>query len=319
MAKHNPRINRQSYRRIRRNRRIAGTILIILLLALVALILFGVARLVTKDKPADSESSAVSSSVSSEQKKPSSSSKDEASGSSSPEESSSQEEASSSEEESSVPESSAPESSAPDSSSQSVSSQASSKPADPDDPYYESEMPMLVNPWVKMPEGFVPEVTDIGDGYRLEVTAAQAWHDMQAAAWDDGISLWVISAYRTYERQVELYEQKVAEYESYGYSEDEAKEQAGQWVAVPGTSEHSLGLAADLCSLEESFENTDKFAWLQKHCAEYGFILRFPKDKVEKTGISYEPWHYRYVGSNHAKIIMEEGLCLEEYLDKYGK
>lgn len=91
-----------------------------------------------------------------------------------------------------------------------------------------------------------------------------------------------------------------------------------QWVAVPGTSEHCLGYAADLCSLEENFENSDQFAWLQKHCAEYGFILRYPKDKVDITKISYEPWHYRYVGSNHAQIIMSQGLCLEEYLEQYS-
>lgn len=108
------------------------------------------------------------------------------------------------------------------------------------------------------------------------------------------------------------------EYKNLGYSEADAKLEAGKWVAVPGTSEHCLGYAADLCSLEESFENSEQFAWLQEHCAEYGFILRYPKDKVDITKISYEPWHYRYVGSNHAQIIMSQGLCLEEYLEQYG-
>ena len=305
MAKRNPKINRLSYRQIRRNRRIAGTVLIIVLLALVALILFGVAKLITQNSPDDPSSAPISAASS---KTDLSSKADSTAGSSQAD----------STDESSQPEDSA---SSQETSSQPVSSQASSAPSadiNPDDPYYEPDMPMLVNPWNKMPEGFVPEVTDIGDGYRLETTAADAWHDMQAAAWGDGISLWVISAYRTYERQVELYEQKVAEYESYGYNTEEAKEQAAQWVAVPGTSEHSIGRAIDVCSLEESFENSEKFAWLQKHCAEFGFILRFPKDKVDVTGISYEPWHYRYVGVNHAKIIMEEGICLEEYLSKYG-
>ena len=112
------------------------------------------------------------------------------------------------------------------------------------------------------------------------------------------------------------YQEKVEEYKNLGYNEGDAKIEAGKWVAVPGTSEHCLGYAADLCSLEENFENSDQFAWLQKHCAEYGFILRYPKDKVDITKISYEPWHYRYVGSNHAQIIMSQGLCLEEYLEQ---
>ena len=141
---------------------------------------------------------------------------------------------------------------------------------------------------------------------------------MQAAAADDGVSLWAISAYRTLERQTELYEEKVAEYQALGYDEEQAKEEAGKWVAVPGTSEHCLGYAMDLCSLEDNFEDSAQFQWLQEHCADYGFILRYPKDKVEITKISYEPWHYRYVGSNHAKIIMSQGICLEEYLEQYG-
>ena len=89
-----------------------------------------------------------------------------------------------------------------------------------------------------------------------------------------------------------------------------------QYIAVPGTSEHSLGLAVDLNSLEESFEQTAQFKWLIEHCAEYGFILRYPKDKEDITGISYEPWHYRYVGEDHAAKIMEQGLCLEEYVQQ---
>ena len=169
-----------------------------------------------------------------------------------------------------------------------------------------------------MPDDYSPTVVSVGDNYKLEAKAAAAWQDMQAAAWEDGVSLWIISAYRTLERQTELYNEKVEEYKNLGYSEADAKLEAGKWVAVPGTSEHCLGYAADLCSLEESFENSEQFAWLQEHCAEYGFILRYPKDKVDITKISYEPWHYRYVGSNHAQIIMSQGLCLEEYLEQYG-
>ena len=168
-----------------------------------------------------------------------------------------------------------------------------------------------------MPDDYSPTVVSVGGNYKLESKAAAAWQDMQAAASRDGVSLWIISAYRTLERQTELYQEKVEEYKNLGYNEGDAKIEAGKWVAVPGTSEHCLGYAADLCSLEENFENSDQFAWLQKHCAEYGFILRYPKDKVDITKISYEPWHYRYVGSKHAQMIMSQGLCLEEYLEQY--
>lgn len=184
--------------------------------------------------------------------------------------------------------------------------------------YYEASLPMLVGPDNYMPDGFVPTVVSVGDNYKLETKAAAAWKDMQSAASKDGISLWIISAYRTLARQTELFNQKVDEYKNLGYMAEEAKAEAGKWVAVPGTSEHCLGYAADLCSLEESFEDSGQFKWLQAHCAEYGFILRYPKDKVSVTKISYEPWHYRYVGSNHAKIIMDNDLCLEEYLEQYG-
>lgn len=203
-------------------------------------------------------------------------------------------------------------------SSSSSSSSASGSSSGSKDTYYEASIPMLVGPENYMPDGFVPTVVSVGDNYKLETKAAAAWKDMQAAAKNDGVSLWIISAYRTLARQTELFNQKVDEYKNLGYTTEEATKEAGKWVAVPGTSEHCLGYAADLCSLEESFDQSSQFKWLQSHCAEYGFILRYPKDKVSVTKISYEPWHYRYVGSNHAKIIMDNGLCLEEYLEQYG-
>ncbi len=95
-------------------------------------------------------------------------------------------------------------------------------------------------------------------------------------------------------------------------------------VKRPGYSEHNTGLAVDLggsgnFKLEQDFENTAAFAWLIENCADYGFILRFPKGKEAITGVIYEPWHYRYVGKEAAKEIMSSNLCLEEYLEKYQK
>lgn len=293
-------------REVRRNRMIAFCCLVVLAILLIALIVWGIKNLVSGDDGKSSSESSLGT-VSTSQ----SSSPDNASNSDS-----SLSEAAASGGDSSADESASGASGS--SSSSKVSSGTSTSSINSSDPYYESSMPLLVNPDHLMPDDYSPTVVSVGGNYKLESKAAAAWQDMQAAASRDGVPLWIISAYRTLERQTELYQEKVEEYKNLGYNEGDAKIEAGKWVAVPGTSEHCLGYAADLCSLEENFENSDQFAWLQKHCAEYGFILRYPKDKVDITKISYEPWHYRYVGSNHAQIIMSQGLCLEEYLEQYG-
>jgi D-alanyl-D-alanine carboxypeptidase len=129
----------------------------------------------------------------------------------------------------------------------------------------------------------------------------------------------VCSAYRTHATQVRLHNNKIARLRSAGYSYERAVKEAGRWVAVPGTSEHETGLALDIMSysyqvLDEKQENTAEQKWFMEHCWEYGFILRYPKDKTEITGIGYEPWHYRYVGREAAAEMKELGLCLEEYI-----
>ncbi len=103
------------------------------------------------------------------------------------------------------------------------------------------------------------------------------------------------------------------------YSQEEAKKKAAQWIAIPGTSEHQTGLALDIVSssyqlLNKEQENTPEQKWLIENSYKYGFILRYPSDKTNITGIEYEPWHYRYVGKETAKEITERGICLEEYL-----
>ena len=109
----------------------------------------------------------------------------------------------------------------------------------------------------------------------------------------------------------------------YGYSQEEAEKEAARWVALPGTSEHNTGLALDIVypgyyedygDLNEGFEETAAFDWLINNCTDYGFVLRYPKDKQDITGITYEPWHYRYVGVENAKAMEAAGQCLEEYL-----
>ncbi len=299
-------VRRYTRREVRRNRMIAFCCLVVLAILLIALIVWGIKNLVSGDDGKSSSESSLGTVSTSQSSSPDNASNSDSSLSG----------AVVSGGDSSADESASGASSS--SSSSKVSSSTSTSSINSSDPYYESSMPLLVNPDHLMPDDYSPTVVSVGGNYKLESKAAAAWQDMQAAASRDGVSLWIISAYRTLERQTELYQEKVEEYKNLGYNEGDAKIETGKWVAVPGTSEHCLGYAADLCSLEENFENSDQFAWLQKHCAEYGFILRYPKDKVDITKISYEPWHYRYVGSNHAQVIMSQGLCLEEYLEQYG-
>lgn len=182
---------------------------------------------------------------------------------------------------------------------------------------------ILVNPDNYIPDDYSPVLETVQGKYQLDIKAAESARNLIAAAKEAGFDMALCSAYRTVAKSAELYERKVNQFISYGYSEAEAKTEAAKWVAPPGTSEHHTGFAMDLVSsdywsyysdLEHDYENFDSFKWLYEHCAEYGFILRYPKDKQDITGITYEPWHYRYVGVEAALYIMENGLCLEEYL-----
>lgn len=177
----------------------------------------------------------------------------------------------------------------------------------------------LVNQDHSLPEDFSVELAQVGDGHQVDSRIARALLDMIEAGKRDGYGIWIVSSYRTMEKQVSLYEKQIDKWKRQGYSLEAAREKAGTMVAVPGTSEHQLGLAVDLVSseytgLDERQEETGSYQWLVKHCAEYGFILRYPNDKTEITGIIYEPWHFRYVGVEAAREIMDQGICLEEYL-----
>ena len=131
----------------------------------------------------------------------------------------------------------------------------------------------------------------------------------------------VCSGYRPHEYQVGLFEEQTNRWLYAGYGQEEAEALAATAVAIPGTSEHELGLAADIYSsenlnLDESQVNTFTQQWLMENSWRYGFVLRYPQDKSDITGIIFEPWHYRYVGKKHAKKIFDAGICLEEYLDE---
>lgn len=182
---------------------------------------------------------------------------------------------------------------------------------------------LLVNPWNYMPAGYVPEVVDIGNTHKVDVRCQDALAQMLADCRAAGLQPAVASSYRTYEYQTYLFNRKVNYYLDLGYSEAEAKAKAGTSVAVPGTSEHQLGLAVDLVdnanwNLNETQEDMPAQKWLMANSWKYGFILRYPNEKSAVTGIIYEPWHYRYVGKTVAKAVYESGLCLEEYLETLG-
>ena len=129
----------------------------------------------------------------------------------------------------------------------------------------------------------------------------------------------VCSGYRSKEKQQILFDEKCNEYLQQGYSRAEAHRAAEEWVALPGTSEHHLGMAVDIVAesyqfLDRRQEETAEQQWMMAHSWEYGFILRYPTGKSSLTGIQYEPWHYRYVGRAAAAYITQNHLCLEEYL-----
>lgn len=182
----------------------------------------------------------------------------------------------------------------------------------------------LVNAQNPLPEDFEVKTVDI-EGYENRPFDARAADDLEAMLTDAqsaGCQLYLVSGYRSVDRQKSLFERKTNFFMQEGFPRDEAEKQAAQWVARPGTSEHNLGLAADIVSadwykthndLTADFEQTTAFSWLKAHSAEYGFIIRYPKGKENITGVTYEPWHYRYVGKQAAKEITQSGIALEEY------
>lgn len=189
----------------------------------------------------------------------------------------------------------------------------------------EKELPwylILVNYNNPMKEDYEPELKELEPGYSVDVRIADAAKEMLADAKADGMRIDICSAYRSVNRQKQLFEESVEERLGWGLDYWEAFEDTRRSVAEPGTSEHALGLALDLTSneyteLDEGQEHTKEAKWLAENCHKYGFILRYPPEKTDITGIIYEPWHYRYVGVEDATRIMELGITLEEYLEEY--
>lgn len=191
----------------------------------------------------------------------------------------------------------------------------------------EQEIPWnltLVNRWNPLPEGWTVDEVELSNGWTVDSRCYDALQQMMDACRAEGLYPVVCSAYRTQAMQQNIFDQMKQSLLDQGYSDADAETEAGRQVAVPGTSEHQLGLAVDIVDLDhqlldESQEQTAVQKWLMTNSWRYGFILRYPTAKTETTGIIYEPWHYRYVGQEAAAEIYQQGVCLEEYIAaKYG-
>lgn len=178
---------------------------------------------------------------------------------------------------------------------------------------------ILVNKWKHIPDDYEVNLTQLKNGHSVDERIYPDLQEMMDDCREEGLNPVICSSYRTNEKQTRLFNRKINQYLDMGYSQSEAEKLAGEIVAIPGTSEHQLGLALDIVDesyqeLDEKQEQTDVQQWLMANSWKYGFILRYPTDKCDITGITYEPWHYRYVGRRAAQDIYEAGICLEEYL-----
>ena len=175
---------------------------------------------------------------------------------------------------------------------------------------------MLVNKYNYVSNNFKPDdlvkVSKFAvNNMYLNKTCMEAFISLASDALKEGYNIRAISTYRTYDYQNNLYNK---------YAKKDGVDKADTYSARPGFSEHHTGLAIDVDNIKtnfNNFENTNEFKWMQENAYKYGFILRYPSDKVDITGYMYEPWHYRYVGREIAKIIKEKNLTFEEYYYEY--
>ena len=172
---------------------------------------------------------------------------------------------------------------------------------------------IVVNRWNELPEDYSVELTELSNGQKVDSRIYPYLQEMFDAARAEGIYPIVREGYRTAEEQQEILDDKIQTYINQGYSQSRAEKTAKEWVALPGTSEHQLGIAVDINADKSKCSNEDVYGWLAENAYKYGFVLRYPSGKQKITGTSYEPWHYRYVGEEAAKEIYERGICLEEY------
>lgn len=175
---------------------------------------------------------------------------------------------------------------------------------------------IVVNKYNPIPEEYEFELTEMENGKQVDSRIYDSLQEMLNAAAAEGIYADIGEAYRTTEEQEAIMDEYINGYIEQGYTEEQAAAEAKNWVALPGTSEHQLGLALDINGDGITTSDQAVYDWLAQNAYLYGFILRYPYGKEEITGIDYEAWHYRYVGETAAREIYFSGLCLEEYLSQ---
>ena len=166
-----------------------------------------------------------------------------------------------------------------------------------------------------IPADYEVQLTELSNGKKVDSRIYPELQEMFNAARAQGYGLFVREGYRTQEEQQQLMNEKIEAYENEGKSKSEAKKLAEQWVAIPGTSEHQLGIAVDINADITKSSRDDVYNWLEENAHTYGFIKRYPSNKTDITGVINEPWHYRYVGKEAASAIYSQGICLEEYIE----
>lgn len=173
---------------------------------------------------------------------------------------------------------------------------------------------ILINKDNYIPEDYEVNLYKLANGKKVDERIYPELQRMFDDARSSGLALFVAQGYRTEEEQQLLLDQKQEAYENEGNSPEEARKLAEQWVAIPGTSEHQIGIAVDINADTEKCKPEEVYNWLKENSHKYGFIRRYPENKTDITGISHEPWHYRYVGIDAATEIHEKDICLEEYI-----
>ncbi|MFQ7124207.1 MAG: M15 family metallopeptidase [Eisenbergiella sp.] len=179
---------------------------------------------------------------------------------------------------------------------------------------------VLTNELHMLPKDFEAELEKTYNGQRVDRRMRGELEAMIDAAKKDGHHLMICSSYRDYKKQDQLMDESIAKFVRRGLSYKDAFFKTKEQIALTGASEHHTGLAVDIVgknhqSLDESQADTKEAKWLAEHAAEYGFILRYPKEKEDITMISFESWHYRYVGKEAAEYMKEKNLCLEEFIE----
>ena len=177
---------------------------------------------------------------------------------------------------------------------------------------------ILVNANNKLPSTYNIELTEY-DNFKINKIIEKPLKKMiEDARIQSGLSLWLSSVYRSVDLQTELFQDEVDSKLSYGYTQQKAEELAAQVVARPGFSEHNTGLAVDFNGVRDDFKETEEYKWLCDNSYKYGFVLRYPEEKKNLTGIIFEPWHFRFVGVDVATKMKNNNMCFEEYVSSQG-